>query len=390
MNDAILVINGGSSSIKFALFADAALTRIAAGSIENINTAPHFRARDARGEEIADQRWDKAPAQAQLFEHLLHWIETRPGAVRLRAAGHRIVHGGPHHCKPVLLTDSVLRELRDSVPLAPLHQPHNLAPVAALAQLYPELPQIGCFDTAFHATNPRVSRLYALPYALSEAGIQRYGFHGLSYEYIAGELPRLDARAARGRTIVAHLGSGASVCALVNSVSVASSMGFSALDGLPMSTRSGAIDPGVLLYLLHEQHWEVEALIDLLYRQSGLLGLSGSSGDMRELLENDNPRARDAVDVFVYRSAREISSLISAAGGLDALVFTAGIGERAAPVRSRICAQLEWLGMRLDEEANQRGDARISSADSNVPVWVIPTDEEVMIARHTLRVITAA
>lgn len=386
MRDAIVVINAGSSSVKFALFATAPLDRIASGAITGIGSTPHFTARRRDGSKI-EQRWDRKVSHSDLLLHLLAWIEKELGPQRLLGAGHRIVHGGVTYSAPVLLSAEVLTDLHDTIPLAPLHEPHNLAPVVALAALHPQLPQVGCFDTAFHTTNSRISQLYALPHALADAGIHRYGFHGLSYEYIAAELPHHDARAAAGRCIVAHLGNGASLCALVAGKSVATSMGFSALDGLPMGTRCGAVDPGVLLYLLREKGLDVEGLTNLLYYDSGLLGLSGISSDMRELLASTEARARDAVEVFVYRAAREIGSLLAAAGGLDALVFTAGIGERAAEIRARICAQLEWLGVRLDATANAANATQISAPDSAVSVWVIPTDEELMIARHTAALI---
>jgi len=382
MRDKILIINAGSSSIKFAVFTQAPLTRIVSGAVEGINHAPRFFARGAGGTPLAEQHFEKSETQDELLMHLLDWIEDYLGPDQLLAAAHRIVHGGPLYSAPVRVNAQVLEDLRNTVPLAPLHQPHNLAPIVALDRRAPQLQQIACFDTAFHRTNSRISRLYALPRALSDAGVWRYGFHGLSYEYIAAELPRYDENAAQGRTIVAHLGSGASLCALSGGLSVATSMGFSALDGVPMGTRSGAIDPGVLLFLLQEKQYSAEQLTDLLYRESGLLGMSGIAADMRTLLASDSPPAREAIEVFVYRIAREVGSLMCAAGGLDALVFTAGIGERSAAVRAMICAQLEWLGIRIDAKANEDQSARISAADSAIPVWVIPTDEEMEIARH--------
>ncbi len=389
MRDTLLVVNAGSSSIKFALFEGRALIRSISGSIDGISSKPHFRARAGNGAQLAEREFASNKSQSELFEELLTWIQSQLGNDRLRGVGHRIVHGGERYSAPVLLTQAVVEDLRATIPLAPLHEPHNLAPVATLAALYPTLPQVGCFDTAFHLSNPRISRLYALPHALSDAGVMRYGFHGLSYEYIAGELPRLDARAASGRTLIAHLGSGASLCALVNSKSVASSMGFSALDGLPMGTRCGAIDPGVLLYLLQEQELDAAQLTDLLYHQSGLLGVSGLSADMRELLASAAPRAQEAVALFAYRTAREIGSLLSAAGGIDALVFTAGIGERSGAIRARICQHLAWLGLRIDTAANAANATRISTDDSAISAWVVPTNEELMIARHTQQVVGA-
>ena len=348
---------------------------------------PHFLATDGEGRQLAERRWDQPAAYAQLLEHLLDWIDVQVGAASLIAAGHRVTHGGLSFTAPQLVTPALMAALRADIPLAPLHQPHNLAPIEALMARHPQLPQVACFDTAFHASNPSVARMYGLPHALSDEGICRFGFHGLSYEYIAGALAQLDPGAAAGRTIVAHLGSGASMCALVGGKSVASTMGFSALDGLPMGTRCGVLDPGVLLYLMRQKGMSADALETLLYQQSGLLGMSGISGDLHDLLERDEPRARAAVDLFVYRAAREIGSLAAAAGGLDALVFTAGIGEHAPLVRERICAQSAWLGVRLDPQANAGGGPKISTPDSAVAVWVIATDEQVVVARHTLALV---
>jgi acetate kinase len=291
------------------------------------------------------------------------------------------VHGGSSYVVPVVVTPQVLTSLASLIPLAPLHQPHNLAPIAALAALHPGLPQVACFDTSFHLTNARVARLYALPRRWSDEGILRFGFHGLSYEFIARELPKHEPR-AMDRVIVAHLGNGASMCALVGGQSVASTMGFSALDGLPMGTRSGSIDPGVLLYLLKEKRMDVPDVEKMLYQESGLLGVSGVSSDMRTLLQSDDAHAREAVDLFVYRIGRELGSLAAAAGGVDSLVFTAGIGEHAAEIRARVCAQAGWLGIKLDQSANLGGGPRISTADSPVSIWALATDEESIIAMH--------
>lgn len=382
----LLVVNAGSSSIKFALLAGDSretLGGIVRGEIEGIGTAPHFLAKDRDGRRLAEHRWDAHASQEDLLGHLIAWIEAHLGPNRLSAAGHRVTHGGLSYVAPRLVTPEVLAGLRALIPLAPLHQPHNLAPIEALAARHPGLPQVACFDTAFHATNPRISRIYGLPAALTQEGIWRFGFHGLSYEYIAGELPKLDPGTAAGRTIVAHLGSGASICALVGGKSVATTMGFSALDGLPMGTRCGVLDPGALLYLLRERHMSAEAVETMLYEQSGLLGVSGISGDMRRLLASDDPGAREAVELFAYRAAREIGSLAAASGGVDALVFTAGIGEHAPEIRARICERSAWLGIRLDPQSNRAGARRISTCDSSVSVWVLPTDEELMVARHT-------
>jgi acetate kinase len=312
-------------------------------------------------------------------------VKTSLGGEPLGAVGHRVGHGGLRYVEPVRVDDTVLAELETLVPLAPLHQPHNLAPIVALRGRRPELPQVACFDTAFHRTQPAVAQAFALPREYSEQGVRRYGFHGISYEYIASELPRYDPRAAAGRVVVAHLGNGSSLCALRDGRSVATTMGFSSLDGLPMGTRCGALDPGVLLHLLNHYHLDTPALEALLYKGSGLLGVSGVSSDMRALLASTDPRAAAAVDLYVYRIGRELGSLAAALGGLDALVFTAGIGAHAAAVRARVCRDAAWLGLTPDEAANAAGGPRISRAGSTVSAWVIPTDEELMIARHTSR-----
>jgi acetate kinase len=395
MRDAILVLNAGSSSIKFSLFAERkdGLALVAGGQIEGINTAPHFIAKDAAGKLAAEKRW---PAQAKLghdgaLAHIVDWLKATHGSEhRLAAVGHRVVHGGADYAAPVRVEAAVLAKLERLVPLAPLHQPHNLAPIRSLLERSPQLPQVACFDTAMHRSNPPVAQMFALPAELTEAGVRRYGFHGLSYEYIASVLPQFDANAARGRTVVLHLGNGASMCALHAGRSVASTMGFTAVDGLPMGTRCGAIDPGVLLYLMNERGMDARALEKLIYKQSGLLGVSGVSSDMRALLESAEPRAKLAVELFVYRIGRELGSLAAALGGLDALVFTAGIGERAVPIRERVCRQAAWLGVELDAQANAKHGPRISSASSRVAAWVIPTNEELMIARHTREVLSKA
>ncbi len=382
----LLVINAGSSSIKFSILSGtnaATLACIVDGAIDGIGTAPYFHAAGRDGKHLAEHRWAADVSHEELLGYLMAWIEAHLGDNHLTAAGHRVTHGGLSNQAPRLVTPIVLADLQALTPLAPMHQTHNLAPIVALAARHPGLPQVACFDTAFHATNPRISRLYGLPAAMADAGILRFGFHGLSYEYIAGELMQCEPRARHGRAIVAHLGSGASMCALVGGRSVASSMGFSALDGLPMGSRCGALDPGVLLYLLQEKGMQVDELVTLLYQQSGLLGVSGISNDARDLLQSNAPQAREAIDLFVYRAAREIGSLAAAAGGLDTLVFTAGIGEHAAQIRARICAQVAWLGVVLAPQANEMHGPRISCVDSPVSVWVIPTNEALMVARHT-------
>ncbi len=289
--------------------------------------------------------------------------------------------------QPVRLDAGVLEALTRFIPLAPLHQPHNLAPIRVLLERLPDLPQVACFDTSFHRTNPEVAQRFALPSELHDAGVRRYGFHGLSYEYVASVLPRFDERAAKGRTVVFHLGNGSSMCGLLEGKSVASTMGFTAVEGLPMGTRTGSLDPGVILYLMDERKMDARAIEKLLYTQSGLLGMSGISSDMRTLLASDDARAAAALDVFIYRMRRELGSLAAALGGLDAIVFTAGIGENAPAIRERVCRDAGWLGVELDAAANASGGPRISAGSSRVSVWVIPTNEELMIARHTRRMI---
>jgi acetate kinase len=322
--------------------------------------------------------------------HLADFLRSQGSGLELAAVGHRVVHGGMQYAQPIRLDSRALAALEKLIPLAPLHQPHNLAPIRSLIERRPGLPQVACFDTAFHATNPDVSRRFAIPAELHDAGVRRYGFHGLSYEYVASALRAHDAGAAAGRTIVCHLGNGSSMCALEGGRSVASTMGFTAVDGLPMGTRSGAIDPGVLLYLMDQRGMDARAIEKLLYSQSGLLGVSGISSDMRKLLGADDPRAKLAVDLYVYRIRRELGSLAAALGGVDALVFTAGIGENSPELRERICGDAAWLGLELDRAANRKGGPRISAAGSRVSAWVIPTNEELMIAKHTQRLLARA
>ncbi|MEJ8824585.1 acetate/propionate family kinase [Variovorax humicola] len=388
MNDAIVVLNAGSSSLKFSLFAGSDdLPFVAGGQVSGLYTAAsRFVGKDAAGKQVAEKRWD---ADAKLdhhgaIAHIVEWLKTTHGHEhRLSAVGHRVVHGGMDYAAPVRVDSEVVARLEKLVPLAPLHQPHNLAPIRALLKRAPELPQVACFDTAMHRSNPPLAQMFALPKALSDEGVRRYGFHGLSYEYIASVLPKFDPHAASGRTVVLHLGNGASMCALQAGRSIASTMGFTAVDGLPMGTRCGALDPGVILYLMDERGMDARAIEKLIYSQSGLLGVSGVSSDMRELLESDQPQAKVAVDLFVYRIGRELGSLAAALGGLDAIVFTAGIGEHAPAVRERICSQAAWLGVELDPDANASRAPRISTPSSRVSAWVIPTNEELMIARHT-------
>ncbi len=388
MLDAVLTINAGSSSIKFALFEiepKAGPCLLNHGEIEGIGTAPHFLARDQGGTVLAERRWtDAAITHETVFAELLRWIDGHLGEARLVAAGHRVVHGGRRLVAPAQVTAAVLAELDSLVPLAPLHQPHSLSAIRAVATLRPELVQVACFDTAFHRTNAAVVRRIALPRELTDQGIERYGFHGLSYEYIASRLPETAPGLAGGKVVVAHLGNGASLCALAAGQSVDTTMGFTALDGLVMGTRCGALDPGVVLYLLQARGMTASAVEHLLYAQSGLLGVSGVSSDMRALIESHGPHAREAIELFAFRIAREAGAMAMTLGGLDGVVFTAGIGEHVAPVRRQVCERLAWLGIAIDDAANDRGDPCISRSDSRVAVWVIPTNEELMIARHTL------
>ncbi len=391
MHDAILVLNAGSSSIKFSLFAvhGGDLQLDCRGQIEGIYTRPRFAARDAAGATLAEKAWDEGARLGHdgALAHLLEFLRGELADYRLAGVGHRVVHGGLVYTQPVRVDAGVLATLGKFVPLAPLHQPHNLAPIRTLLERAPDLAQVATFDTSFHRTNPEIAQRFAIPVELHDAGVQRYGFHGLSYEYIASVLPQFDARAAAGRTVVLHLGNGASMCALAAGRSVASTMGFTALEGLMMGTRSGAIDPGVLIWLMDERGMDARAIERLLYHQSGLLGVSGISSDMRALLASQDPRAKLAVDLYVYRIRREMGSLVAALGGLDAIVFTAGIGENSAEIRARVMADAAWLGVRASGRANAKGGPRVSAAKSRVAAWTIPTNEELMIARHTRRVL---
>ena len=390
----LLVLNCGSSSIKFALYtATREPQRLLHGTIAGLGTAPRFTARDSEGKSLPEsapsRAADRSLTQESAPHWLFDWLEASGYGRDIVAAGHRVVHGGERFLAPARIDDGVLDALEHLDPMAPLHQPHNLAAVRALKSLRPELPQVACFDTAFHGTQPAVAQRYALPRELTAQGIRRYGFHGLSYEYIADILPAHLGERADGRVVVAHLGNGASMCALNHRRSIATTMGFTALDGLVMGTRSGAIDPGVIFYLMREKAMSADDVEALLYHRSGLLGVSGLSSDMRELIESGEARAQEAVELFVYRAARELGSLAAALGGLDALVFTAGIGEHAAPVRAMICEQARWLGIAIDAAANARHDSIISAPQSGVAVCVVPTNEELIIARHTLRLLNA-
>ncbi|MFQ6183816.1 acetate/propionate family kinase [Sinorhizobium meliloti] len=388
--EALLVINAGSSSLKFQIFgiATAGLERQVRAKLDGIGTRPRLKATAADGTELIDRSLDRTdvrdlPAALSVARD---WLATLRG-FDLRAIGHRVVHGGPDYVRPVLIDPTVLDRLSSYQDLAPLHQPNNLAPIRLAMEIKPDVPQVACFDTAFHRGRAEHTDCYALPRTFYEQGVRRYGFHGISYEYIAGRLREVAPEVARGRVIVAHLGSGASMCALNDGRSVETTMGFTALDGLPMGTRPGQLDPGVVLHLL--QDMSAQAVSDLLYHQSGLKGLSGISNDMRELLESEDPRASFAIDHFVHRCALNAGMLAAALGGLDAFVFTAGIGENAAPIRARISEGLAWLGAQLDPAANDADASIISKAGSRVALHVMPTDEELMIARHTLAIIRA-
>ena len=391
----ILSLNVGSSSIKFALFelgSGDALALVAKGEIEGIGTAPRFQAVDGVGRILAEKHWSGGAALSDesFLAELIGWIESHRGNGRIVAAGHRVVHGGIAFTAPVLIDDGVLAALDRLKPLAPLHQPHNLAGIRALAALRPGLPQVASFDTAFHHTAAAVAMRFALPREFEACGVRRYGFHGLSYEYIADALTRVAPQIARGRVIVAHLGNGASLCAMRAGKSVDTTMGFTTLDGLVMGTRCGALDPGVVLYLLQERGFDAAGLEDLLYHRSGLLGVSGIGSDTRALLASRDPRAAEALDLFVFRVIREIGALAASLGGLDGIVFTAGIGEHAAPLRRRICEGAAWLGIDLDPAANAARAGCITRRQSRVSAWVIPTDEDLMIARHARRVVRNA
>jgi len=394
MPDVIAVLNAGSSSVKFSVFAerDGALELTVRGQAEGLYTSPRFTAKDAKGAMLGEQAWGEGVqlGHGGALDHLVAFLRTEFSGHRLVGVGHRVVHGGVEYTSPVRIDATVLKALEKYVPLAPLHQPHNLAPIRELLERSPQLPQVACFDTAFHSRAPAVAQAFALPRAITDLGVRRYGFHGLSYEYIAHVLPQFDERAARGKTVVLHLGNGSSMCAIADGRSVASTMGFTAADGLPMGTRCGNLDPGVILYLLDELKMDARAIEKLIYQQSGLLGMSGISSDMRTLEASGAPEAKAAIDVFVYRIGRELGSLAAALGGLDAIVFTAGIGENSRSLRERVCRDAAWLGVALDAAVNERNGPCISAAGSRVSAWVIPTNEELMIARHTQQLLAGA
>jgi acetate kinase len=393
MPEAILTLNAGSSSIKFALYECPAGARrlVSRGAIEGIGAAPTFTALAPDGTVLEDQHWATGTHldHEDLLEPLLTWVTSHLGEENLVAVGHRIVHGGSDFHSPTRIDDTVLAALEKLVPLAPLHQPHNIAAVKAIGSLRPGLPQVACFDTTFHHDMPAVATRLALPRKYAEEGVRRYGFHGLSYEYLIARLRELSPGLADGRVIAAHLGNGASLCAMRNGRSIDTTMGFTPLDGLVMGTRCGSIDPGALLYLQQADGLRADDVERVLYHESGLLGVSGISHDMRILQASEDPHAREAIELFVYRLVKHVGALASVLGGLDALVFSAGIGEHSAGVRAAVCERLAWLGIECDRAANARHDSLISTSRSPVRVFVIATDEEAMIAEHTARAMSA-
>jgi acetate kinase len=391
VTETILVVNAGSSSIKFQLFSVATadrLERLLKGQIEGVGVKPHLIARGVGGETLIDETWPSAEVKdvPAALDKVVGFLRAHIGQLPV-AIGHRVVHGGPDYSAPTVISEAVLKRLDTFSPLAPLHQPNNLAPIRAVRARQPQLLQVACFDTAFHRGHPEVADRYALPEALYDEGVRRYGFHGLSYEYIADKLPSIAPEIAKGRIVVAHLGSGASMCAIHAGKSVECTLGFTALDGLPMGTRPGQLDPGIVLYLMSEKGMSAKEIERFLYNECGLKGLSGISNDVRDLLVSREPGAERALDHFVYRIALAAGMLASAMGGIDGFVFTAGIGENAPQIREAVAKRLAWLGLELDAEANVKGGPRISRAGSRIACYVIPTDEELMIARHTLRVL---
>ena len=388
MADAIAVLNAGSSSVKFSLFTDDAgtLDLVARGQAEALFTSPRFTAKDGEGRVVAGKAWGDGVVlgHAGALDHLMGFVRERLAGHRLVGVGHRVVHGGLEYAAPARVDAALVERLEKYVPLAPLHQPHNLAPIRLLLDRAPDLPQVVCFDTAFHRGQPPVAQAFALPKSVTDRGVIRYGFHGLSYDYVASALPAHDARSAAGKCVVLHLGNGSSMCAIAGGRSVASTMGFTAADGLMMGTRCGSLDPGVVLYLMDELRMDARAIERMIYQESGLLGVSGISSDMRTLEASDAPGAAAAIDLYAYRIGRELGSLAAALGGLDAIVFTAGIGENSRGLRARVCRDAAWLGVELDPAANDaaEGAARISTTSCRTAAWVIPTNEELMIARH--------
>ncbi|MCC7156729.1 MAG: acetate/propionate family kinase [Bryobacterales bacterium] len=391
MYDYCLVVNAGSSSLKFCVYQQTTggpWSLESRGQIEGIGTAPVLSARDASGQSLVKRSLEGTVRDGRgALDALAEWLRSMYAGGRILGAGHRVVHGGARFASPVVVTPEIVEELRKLIPLAPLHQPHNIAPIEAVRERMPDVPQVACFDTSFHRGQPAVAELIPLPASIRAGGVQRYGFHGLSYEYIASILPEAAPEIAHGRVIVAHLGSGASLCALRDGKSIESTLGFTALDGLCMGTRAGSVDPGVILHLFQGLGMSPQEVETVLYKKSGLLGISGISNDMRDLIGNPDPNAQLAVDYFIYQTAKMIGALASVLGGADAIVFTAGIGENSPDIRRRICQSSAWLGIDLDEAATQAKGSRISKPQSKVSVWVLPTNEELMIARHTGRLL---
>ena len=385
MAERIAVLNAGSSSIKFALFEDDPdQSLLFRGALENIGVGPKLAVEDSDGKKLVENEWraeelNHASGTTAIFETIIGLLGGTPVA----GVGHRVVHGGTRFNAPVQVTKEAVAELKGLCPLAPLHQPHNLAPIEEILRVAPHVPQVACFDTAFHQSQPHLAQAYALPREITDTGVKRYGFHGLSYEYVSTRLRVVAPEFADKKIVIAHLGNGASLCAIDNGRSVATTMGFTAVEGLVMGTRCGSLDPGVLIYLMDEHKMDARALESLVYKKSGLLGVSGITSDMRTLRSSEEPRARDAIDLFIYRIVREIGSLTAALGGLDGIVFTGGIGQRDAKTRREVTAGCGWLGAVIDEEANANGEERIEAASSRLPIWVLPTDEERVIARHT-------
>ncbi|QFU14792.1 acetate/propionate family kinase [Microvirga thermotolerans] len=395
MKPVYVVLNAGSSSLKFQVFEASGREDprvVYRGLFEGLGSAPHFLVKDRAGAPVAEAHWgiDERFGHEEALSHLVKWTREHRAGHALAAVGHRVVHGGTAYAGPVLVNESVLQRLEKLEPLAPLHQPHNLEPIRILHRRAPEIPQVACFDTAFHRNQPEIAQLFALPREMTRKGVVRYGFHGLSYEYISSVLASYDPKLAEGRVVVAHLGNGASLCAMSRGASIASTMGFSALDGLPMGTRCGAVDPGVVFYMLRDMKLSTEEAERILYTKSGLLGVSGLSNDMRTLRQHapHDPDARRAIDLFVYRIAREVGSMVSALGGIDAIVFTAGIGENDRQTRADVLARLAWAGFEPDAAANDRNDARITQ-ERGPAAWIIPTNEELVIARHVHSVVSA-
>lgn len=391
MTETILVVNAGSSSIKFQLFAVGAgdrLERMIKGQVDGIGTRPRLVAVTSQRAILADETWPPSEVATipAALDKVIAFLRPQIGGNLPNALGHRVVHGGPHYASPVVMTSAILSELEKLTPLAPLHQPNNLAPIRAVLERRPHLLQVACFDTAFHRGHPELADRYAIPQSLYAEGVRRYGFHGLSYEYIAQRLPQVAPQISNGRIVVAHLGSGASMCAIAGGKSMDSTMGFTAMDGLPMGTRPGQLDPGVVLYLLTEKNMTADAVQDFLYKDCGLKGLSGISNDVRNLLASTDPRATLALNYFTYRIALFTGMLAAAMGGIDAFVFTAGIGENAPAIREAVIRRLEWLALRLSSQANKKNALCISRKGTKIPCFVIPTDEELMIATHTLQV----